>query len=129
MDDPILERERILQVALSGKLPDVSAEQAEAGLQAAREYMKGGYAGRSPGFGIIHVWPERNDRQEMLVAVTDGTRAGAIMAWLTGTRVATLRAQGEDVIAHALGRLDSIAGAFPNAHRYEDMLAQHPVPL
>jgi hypothetical protein len=73
----------------------VSAEEAQAGLDAARDFMQGGYAGRSPGVGVIHEWPDRNDEYEFLVAVTDGTRNAAVIAKLGGSQRAVVEARGD----------------------------------
>jgi hypothetical protein len=114
---------------LAGVVPAVSAADARAAVERARADKEGGLGGRSLGFAIIHARNlyDGGDFQEFLVAVTDGTRDAAIIARLSGSAVAGLKARGEDVVAHLLERMQNAVGTLPNdGRRYENVILNHP---
>jgi hypothetical protein len=64
------------------------------------------------------------------VAVTDGERQAAVVARMSRSHLASLEAHGEDHISHLIGRLNGIAGNFPNdGNRYENVLLHDPIVL
>jgi hypothetical protein len=122
--DLIREREDALAAMLTGQWEGVSADAAAAGVEAANEERTGGYAGRAVGFGVI-AEKGAGDGIEFLVAITDGTRQGAIRARLTGTRAAVLRNTGVDAREHIVERLRNAALSLPNdGNRYLNMILQ-----
>jgi hypothetical protein len=122
--DPISEREAALKVMLAGQWEGVRADDAQRGVSLADENRKGGFGGRTLGFGVISA-QGRGDGVEYLVAVTDGERQAAIRARLSGTRLAILGGAGEDPATHVVGRLQDATGSLPNdGNRYKNMLLQ-----
>jgi hypothetical protein len=133
----IAEREEALRLMLEGQSDAAAAEEARAGVEAARadrerEDAAGILGPRELGFGLIRAGQlyDGGDWQELLFAVTDGEREAAIVARLSGSLVASLTARGEDVVGHAFERLRGAAGSLPDdGRRYENVLLHHPFTL
>jgi hypothetical protein len=104
-----------------------TADEAQAGLEAAREQRFEGVANapRTLGFGVIRA-DEPVDGLHFLVAVTDGSRDAAVSVTLAGTLVAVLGARGEDPAWHLIDRISRDAGEFKVDRRYEEILLHHP---
>lgn len=129
VEDPVAAAEQRLAQMLARRAPDASAGEAEAALAAARADQAGEYAARSVGFGVIRAGElyDGGDLQEFVIAITDGTRQAAIVARLSGSAVARLRARGEDPAEHLLERMRSAVGTLPNdGRRYENVILNHP---
>jgi hypothetical protein len=100
----IAEREEALRQMLEGESDSASADEARAGVEAARRDRErddaaGILSPRELGFGLIKAGRLHGggDWQELFFAVTDGEREAAIVVRLNGSLVASLAARDEEL--------------------------------
>ena len=126
--DPVAEREGALAEMLAGRSREATAEEARAGLDAARQARLEDVisAPRTLGFGVIRA-EDPFDGQRFLVAVTDGERDAAITITLTSTLIVELGIKGEHTSTYVIERISRAAsGTFKADRRYEEVLLAHP---
>ena len=125
--DPVGERERALAEMLDGRSRDATADEARAGLEAARKARGEDVVSPSTlGFGVIRAGEPING-QRFLVAVTDGERDAAIAVTLTNTLILELGVKGEHTSTYVIERISRAAsGSFEADDRYEEVLLAHP---
>jgi hypothetical protein len=126
--DPIGERERALADMLDGRSREAAAEEARAGLEAARKRRVEDVISAPPtlGFGVIRA-EAPFDGQRFLVAVTDGERDAAITITLTDTLIVELGIAGEHTSTYVIERISRAAsGSFKADRRYEEVVLAHP---
>lgn len=131
--DPIRDREESLEAQLAGRSQAVSADEAKAGIEAARSDLRSGKgSGYGIGFGYIKNFGSigSQDGVTLCFAITDGEREANFHANVSRTQLATLEAHGENVDAWIADRLYSIAGNFERCgDRYLEILLHHPLDL
>ena len=126
--DPIGERERALADMLDGRSREATAEEARAGLEAARKRQVEDVISAPPtlGFGVIRAEDPLHG-QRFHVAVTDGERDAAITITLTDTLIVELGITGEHTSTYVIERINRAASdSFKADRRYEEVLLAHP---
>lgn len=108
----IREAEEALKRMLAGDNAHVSADLARAGVASAQAERKGGFGVRDIGVGVIRLQDEADGVNASLV-VTDGRREAAIRVELSGTLVATVKAQKEDIAEYVVENVRERVTALP----------------
>lgn len=113
----------------NGHGPDgITAEEAEAAVEAARMHLGVGFGGRRVGIALIKALPVYSaggDSMPAWYAISDGERDGAINAELSGTQHAAVTNRGEDPVEELTDRLRRLG--MPDGDHFDQLALAQPI--
>jgi len=131
--DPMQEcQDRLAAMRAGNRADEVTPEEAERGLVAARGDRSAGFGGRQLGWGLIKAYGLNGlgvgDRLPCWFAISDGEHDGAVLASLSGSDAAAASNQGEVPAEVLWERLRAIPLENPASH-FLQVALNHPLHL